>query len=209
MGRMSEAIKAQANTAINATNANGTQEADGIREADAADGKAGATPSPKDATPQRLAVGDAAPGFTLDGIGADGEKTAVSLSGLAGQGRKVLLYFYPAAMTPGCTTEACDFRDNIARLGALGYTVIGVSKDPLDKLRRFHERDHLAFPLLSDPDLAVHKAYAAYGERKLYGRVHVGPIRSTFAIGADGRIELARYNVRAKGHVESLMRRLG
>lgn len=158
--------------------------------------------------PVRLEAGQPAPDFTLPAIDADGGQTTVTLSALTGRGERVLLYFYPAAMTPGCTTEACDFRDNIARLASLGYMVLGVSKDPLAKLERFHERDHLTFPLLSDPDLTVHKRYAAYGEKKLYGRTHVGVIRSTFAIGSDGRIELARYNVRAKGHVESLMRRL-
>lgn len=160
------------------------------------------------ALPVRLEAGQMAPDFTLPAIDADGMETSVTLSELTGRGEKVLLYFYPAAMTPGCTTEACDFRDNIARLASLGYTVLGVSKDSIAKLERFRERDHLSFPLLSDPDLTVHKLYAAYGEKKLYGKTHVGVIRSTFAIGADGRIELARYNVRAKGHVESLMKRL-
>ncbi|MBW3093308.1 peroxiredoxin [Bifidobacterium sp. 82T10] len=145
---------------------------------------------------------------SIAGAAVNPAETTVTLSELTARGARVILYFYPAAMTPGCTTEACDFRDNIARLGTLGYTVIGVSKDPIDKLRRFAERDHLPFPLLSDPDLAVHKAYGAYGEKKLYGKTHVGVLRSTFAIGADGRILLARYNVRAKGHVESLMKTL-
>lgn len=167
-------------------------------------------PASNDATdlPARLAVGQSAPDFTLDAIDVDGQPTTVTLSALTAAGRRVLLYFYPAAMTPGCTTEACDFRDNIARLGALGYTVLGVSRDRMDTLRRFAERDHLSFPLLSDPDLTAHRAYAAWGERKLYGKVHVGVIRSTFAIGADGRIELARYNVRATGHVASLLKAL-
>ncbi|MBT1181893.1 peroxiredoxin [Bifidobacterium sp. CP2] len=159
--------------------------------------------------PERLEAGAKAPDLTLHGIGPDGEEITITLSDLTAKRGKVLLYFYPAAMTPGCTTEACDFRDNIARLTTLGYTVLGVSKDSLAKLRRFHDRDHLSFPLLSDPDLAVHKAYGAYGEKKLYGKVHVGVIRSTFAIDGDGRILLARYNVRAKGHVESLLKRLG
>ncbi|KFI47017.1 redoxin [Bifidobacterium biavatii DSM 23969] len=177
------------------------------------------------ALPQRLESGQIAPDFTLPAIvtavdsamttaaedhATDGThcETTVTLSELTSRGARVILYFYPAAMTPGCTTEACDFRDNIARLGTLGYTVIGVSKDPIDKLRRFAERDHLPFPLLSDPDLAAHKVYGAYGEKKLYGKTHVGVLRSTFAIGTDGRILLARYNVRAKGHVESLMKAL-
>ncbi|KAB7790020.1 peroxiredoxin [Bifidobacterium leontopitheci] len=160
------------------------------------------------ATP-RLTAGQTAPGFSLQAVNPDGSETTVSLTGLTAAGKSVLLYFYPAAMTPGCTTEACDFRDNIARLGTLGYTVLGVSKDPLDKLQRFREKEHLSFPLMSDPDLTVHRAYGAYGEKKLYGKVHVGVIRSTFAIDAHGVITLARYNVRAKGHVESLLKTLG
>ena len=124
------------------------------------------------------------------------------------QGKRVVLYFYPAAMTPGCTTEACDFRDNIARLTALGFTVLGVSKDPIDKLQRFRERDHLSFPLLSDADLTVHRLYGAYGEKKLYGKIHVGVIRSTLVINPDGSVVIARYNVRAKGHVDSLLKAL-
>lgn len=159
--------------------------------------------------PARLEPGQPAPDFTLTAVEPDGSQTRVTLSALTTAGRNVILYFYPAAMTPGCTTEACDFRDNMARLESLGYTVLGVSKDPVAKLQRFRERDHLSFPLLSDPDLTVHKLYAAYGEKKLYGKTHVGVLRSTFAIAADGRIELARYNVRAKGHVESLLKRLG
>ena len=113
-----------------------------------------------------------------------------------------------AAMTPGCTTEACDFRDNLARLSSRGFTVIGISKDPLDKLVRFRERDYLTFPLLSDADLTVHRLYGAYGEKKLYGKVYEGVIRSTFVIDGDGVIRVARYNVRAKGHVDSLLRAL-
>ncbi|MBT1165196.1 thioredoxin-dependent thiol peroxidase [Bifidobacterium simiarum] len=152
--------------------------------------------------PERLEAGMTAPDFTLpDDRG--GELTLSSL-----HGGRVILYFYPAAMTPGCTKEACDFRDRLDRLTAAGYTVVGVSKDPVDKLARFRERDGLTFPLLSDPDLTVHKAYAAYGEKKLYGKVRLGVIRSTFVIGADGTIELARYNVRATGHVDSLLKQL-
>lgn len=111
-------------------------------------------------------------------------------------------------MTPGCTTEACDFRDNLERLRSRGFTVLGVSKDPLDKLIRFRGRDHLTFPLLSDADLTVHRLYGAYGEKKLYGKVYEGVIRSTFVIDGDGVIRIARYNVRAKGHVDSLLRAL-
>ncbi|WP_193316211.1 peroxiredoxin [Bifidobacterium cebidarum] len=159
--------------------------------------------------PARLEAGASAPDFTLPAVNPDGSESEITLSRLTAQGNSVILYFYPAAMTPGCTTEACDFRDNMARLGSLGYTVLGVSKDPVAKLQKFRERDHLSFPLLSDPDLTVHKLYAAYGEKKLYGKTHVGVIRSTFAIDTQGVIELARYNVRAKGHVESLLKRLG
>ena len=111
-------------------------------------------------------------------------------------------------MTPGCTTEACDFRDNLEQLRSRGFTVLGVSKDPLDKLVRFRGRNHLTFPLLSDADLTVHRLYGAYGEKKLYGKVYEGVIRSTFVIDGDGVIRVARYNVRAKGHVDSLLRAL-
>ena len=188
----------------------------------------------------RLEPGQPAPDFTLSddqgnavhlrdllsndvpGDGTPGDDSGSDARGDVSR-RRVILYFYPAAMTPGCTTEACDFRDRLDRLTSAGYTVVGVSKDLPSKLARFRERDHLTFTLLSDPDLAVHKAYGAYGERKLYGKVHVGPIRSTFVIGAtddegsgadgdghasDGVIELARYNVRAKGHVDSLLKQL-
>ena len=165
--------------------------------------------TPAEDLPIRLEAGQTAPDFTLPAVEPDGTESTVTLSDLTERGRKVILYFYPAAMTPGCTTEACDFRNNMARLGTLGYTVLGVSKDPMTKLQRFRERDHLSFPLLSDPELGVHKAYAAWGEKKLYGKTHVGVIRSTFAIDEHGVITLARYNVRAKGHVDSLIKRLG
>ena len=155
------------------------------------------------AQPVRLEVGQSAPGFALP-CDEGGDITLDEL-----RGKKVVLYFYPAAMTPGCTTEACDFRDNIARLSSFGYTVIGISKDSIDKLRAFRERDHISFPLLSDADLAVHKRYGAYGEKKLYGKTHVGVIRSTFVIDEHGIILLAKYNVRAKGHVAALMKALG
>ena len=147
----------------------------------------------------RLEAGLTAPDFTLPSDNGG----SVTLSALRGQ--NIILYFYPAAMTPGCTTEACDFRDNLARLSSRGFTVLGISKDPLDRLVRFRERDHLTFPLLSDADLTVH---GAYGEKKLYGKVYEGVIRSTFVIDGDGVIRVARYNVRAKGHVDSLLRAL-
>lgn len=150
----------------------------------------------------RLEAGQTAPDFTLPSDNGD----SITLSALRGQ--NIILYFYPAAMTPGCTTEACDFRDNLARLSSRGFTVLGVSKDPLDKLIRFRERDYLTFPLLSDADLTVHRLYGAYSEKKLYGKVYEGVIRSTFVIDGDGVIRVARYNVRAKGHVDSLLRAL-
>lgn len=153
-------------------------------------------------TSERLEAGALAPDFTL----SDQNDTAVTLSALRGQ--KVILYFYPAAMTPGCTTQACDFRDSLSSLQGAGYTVLGVSKDSVEKLHSFAERDALTFPLLSDEDLAVHHAYAAYGEKMNYGKVIQGVIRSTFVIDEEGRITLARYNVRATGHVASLRKAL-
>ncbi|GAB3615980.1 thioredoxin-dependent thiol peroxidase [Okibacterium endophyticum] len=151
----------------------------------------------------RLTPGDKAPGFTLRN--QDGE--SVSLSELAGG--KVVLYFYPAAMTPGCTTQACDFRDNLSSLTSAGYTVLGVSKDDPATLKQFQERDALTFPLLSDPDLELHHTYGAYGTKNLYGKVTEGVLRSTFVIDETGRIELALYNVKATGHVASLRKKLG
>ncbi|MEU7853683.1 thioredoxin-dependent thiol peroxidase [Nonomuraea sp. NPDC049141] len=154
-------------------------------------------------TETKLAPGDAAPEFTLPA--ADGE--SVSLETF--RGKRVILYFYPAAMTPGCTKQACDFRDNLGQLTAEGFVVLGVSKDKPAKLVKFAERDSLNFPLLADPDLDVHKAYGAYGPKKLYGKLMVGVIRSTFVIDADGKIEQALYNVKATGHVASLKKKLG
>ncbi|MEU7894733.1 thioredoxin-dependent thiol peroxidase [Nonomuraea sp. NPDC049152] len=154
-------------------------------------------------TETKLQPGDAAPDFTLPM--ADGD--AVSLQ--AYRGKRVILYFYPAAMTPGCTKQACDFRDNLGQLTDEGFVVLGVSKDKTDKLVKFAERDALTFPLLSDLDLEVHKAYGAYGTKKLYGKEVVGVIRSTFVIDADGKIEQALYNVKATGHVAGLKKKLG
>jgi thioredoxin-dependent peroxiredoxin len=153
-------------------------------------------------TDQKLAPGDTAPDFSLPG--ADG--TQVSLSALRGQ--RVIVYFYPAAMTPGCTKEACDFRDNLGVLADAGLTVLGISPDTPAKLARFRDKEKLNFPLLADPDLAAHKAYGVYGEKTMYGRKTVGVIRSTFVVGADGRIERAYYNVKATGHVERLRKEL-
>jgi peroxiredoxin Q/BCP len=152
---------------------------------------------------ERLAVGDVAPDFTL--TTDTGEE--VSLSGL--RGRKVIVYFYPAAMTPGCTTQACDFTDSLSSLKAAGYDVLGISKDSPAKLAKFRERDGLTITLLSDPDLSAMQAYGAYGEKKLYGKLVEGVIRSTFVVDEDGKIALAQYNVKATGHVAKLRRDLG
>ncbi|MFE6511492.1 thioredoxin-dependent thiol peroxidase [Nocardioides sp. NPDC057767] len=150
----------------------------------------------------RLEPGDVAPDFTLpDDTGAE-----VSLSSL--RGRKVIVYFYPAAMTPGCTKQACDFTDSIDSLKAAGYEVVGISKDKPAKLAKFRERDGLTITLASDEDLSVHKAYDAYGEKKLYGKVVEGVIRSTFVVDEEGKIEVAQYNVKATGHVAKLRRDL-
>jgi thioredoxin-dependent peroxiredoxin len=154
-------------------------------------------------TTTRLAAGDTAPDFTL--TAQDG--TEVSLHDL--RGRKVVLYFYPAAATPGCTTEACDFRDNLASLQGAGYTVLGVSKDSVERLWSWHDEESLTFPLLSDEDLAVHQAYGAYGEKSLYGKTVTGVLRSTFVIDEEGRLTHALYNVKATGHVASLRKKLG
>jgi len=150
-----------------------------------------------------LHAGDTAPEFTL----VDQDDASVALHDLRGQ--RVILYFYPAAMTPGCTTEACDFRDNIASLGGAGYTVVGISRDTPQKLREFRERDGLPFPLLSDPDHAVHDAYGAWGEKMNYGKKIEGVLRSTFVLDENGVITQAQYNVKATGHVARLRKTLG
>ena len=154
-------------------------------------------------TKQRLQPGDAAPEFTLTNESGD----SVSLSDY--RGRKVVVYFYPAAMTPGCTTQACDFRDSLDSLAASGYAVLGISPDQPEELAKFRDRDGLTFPLLSDADRSVMKAWSAYGEKKLYGKVVNGVIRSTFVVDEDGKIEIAQYNVKATGHVAKLRRELG
>jgi thioredoxin-dependent peroxiredoxin len=151
----------------------------------------------------RLAAGDKAPEFTLSD--ADGNK--VSLADLRGQ--SVIVYFYPAAMTPGCTTQACDFRDSLDNLAASGYAVLGISPDKPEKLAKFRDRDHVTFPLLSDPDKEVLTAYGAWGEKTMYGKKVTGVIRSTFVVDPDGAIKLAQYNVKATGHVAKLRRDLG
>ncbi|WP_285495077.1 thioredoxin-dependent thiol peroxidase [Actinomadura sp. NBRC 104425] len=151
----------------------------------------------------RLQPGDVAPEFELP----DADGNPVSLTSL--RGRRVILYFYPAAMTPGCTRESVDFQSSLADFEAAGATVVGISPDAPPKLAKFREKEGLTFPLLSDPDADVLRAYGAYGEKKLYGRIVVGVIRSTFIIDPDGKIEHAYYNVKATGHVERLRRDLG
>lgn len=151
----------------------------------------------------QLAVGDKAPDFTLP----DHTGTSRSLADLKGD--RTIVYFYPAAMTPGCTKEACDFRDNLGSLQAAGYSVIGISPDKPAKLAKFVERDALTFPLLGDPEHGVLEAYGAWGEKSMYGRTVTGVIRSTFVLDAEGTITHALYNVKATGHVASLRKKLG
>ena len=153
--------------------------------------------------PARLSPGDTAPDFTLPTDSGD----EVSLSGL--RGRKVIVYFYPAAMTPGCTKQACDFTDSLSSLQAQGYDVLGISPDSPAKLAKFRERDGLTITLLSDADKSVMNAYGAFGEKKLYGKTVQGVIRSTFVVDEQGKVELAQYNVKATGHVAKLRRDLG
>jgi thioredoxin-dependent peroxiredoxin len=152
---------------------------------------------------ERLQPGDSAPDFSLP----DADGNEVSLADH--KGRKVIVYFYPAAMTPGCTTQACDFSDSIETLRRDGYEVLGISKDSPAKLASFRERDHLTITLLSDTDLTVHQAYGAFGEKKLYGKTVEGVLRSTFVVDETGTISHAFYNVKATGHVAKLRRDLG
>jgi peroxiredoxin Q/BCP len=151
----------------------------------------------------RLEAGAPAPDFTLP----DDTGSTVSLADF--RGRKLILYVYPTAMTPGCTTQACDFRDSLESLAAAGYAVVGMSPDSPEKLAKFREHDGLTFPLVSDTDKSVLTEYGAYGEKKLYGKTVVGVIRSTFVIDEQGRIEQAMYNVKATGHVAKLRKDLG
>jgi len=151
----------------------------------------------------RLETGQPAPAFTLD----DQNGKAVSLSDFAG--RHLIIFFYPAAMTPGCTKEACDFRDSLARLQQAGYDVVGISPDKPEKLARFVEKESLTYPLLSDTDRSVLEAYGAYGEKTLYGKKVTGVIRSTIVVGPDGAVTLPKYNIKATGHVASLSKALG
>lgn len=154
-------------------------------------------------TKNALSVGDPAPDFSLPN--QDGDE--VSLASL--RGHSVIVFFYPKAMTPGCTTEACDFRDRVEPLQRAGYTVLGISRDDLGALQKFRERDALPYDLLSDPDHGVHAAYGAWGEKKNYGKTVTGVIRSTFVIDADGRIAHALYNVKATGHVARVATLIG
>jgi peroxiredoxin Q/BCP len=151
----------------------------------------------------RLNVGDVAPAFTLTSDTGD----QVSLSDFVG--KSVIVYFYPAAMTPGCTKQACDFTDSLDALQAQGYTVLGISPDKPEKLAKFREKDGLTITLLSDPDKSVLTAYGAFGEKSLYGKIVTGVIRSTFVVGPDGNLAYAAYNVKATGHVAKLRRDLG
>lgn len=151
----------------------------------------------------RLSPGDSAPDFTLP----DDTGTPVTLSGL--RGGKVIVYFYPAAMTPGCTTQACDFSESLESLTAHGYTVLGISPDTPEKLARFREKDSLTVSLLSDEDRSVMTAWGAFGEKKLYGKTVQGVIRSTVVVDEEGVVSHAFYNVKATGHVAKLRRDLG
>ncbi len=151
----------------------------------------------------QLGLGDIAPDFTLP----DADGNEVSLASYRGQ--RVIVYFYPAASTPGCTVEACDFRDNLRPLQAANAAVLGISPDPPDKLQKFRAEQALTFPLLSDPQRRVLLAYGAWGEKNSYGKKTTGVIRSTFVVGPDGRIEQAFYGVRAAGHVEKVLTTMG
>ena len=151
----------------------------------------------------RLETQQPAPDFSL----LDQDGNTVALKDFAG--RKLIIFFYPAAMTPGCTKEACDFRDSLAPLRAAGYEVVGISPDTPEKQKKFEEKESLTYPLLSDPDKAVMDAYGAWGEKSLYGKTVTGVIRSTIVVAEDGTVELAKYNVKATGHVASLSKALG
>ena len=151
----------------------------------------------------RLEAGQQAPDWTLPDANGD----QVSLGDYAGQ--KLIIYFYPAAMTPGCTTQACDFRDNLAVLQGHGYAVVGISPDSPAKLAKFTDKESLTFPVLADEDKTVLTAYGAFGEKKLYGKTVTGVIRSTIVVDEEGKVELAKYNVKATGHVAMLAKALG
>jgi thioredoxin-dependent peroxiredoxin len=161
------------------------------------------TDSGTDTAPARLSPGDPAPDFTLPD--ADGNQVALS----AYRGRRVIVYCYPAALTPGCTTQAVDFTEAAGDLAEAGLDIIGISPDEPEKLLKFREKEKLGITLVSDPDKQVLRAYGAFGPKKLYGKEVIGVIRSTFIIDADGAIERASYNVKATGHVAKLRRDLG
>ena len=150
----------------------------------------------------RLAVGDKAPAFSL----SDADGNTVALSDFTG--RKVVVYFYPAASTPGCTKQACDFRDSLAELNEAGLDVVGISPDKPAKLAKFRDAEGLTFPLLSDPEREVLTQWGAFGEKTMYGKTVQGVIRSTFVVDEKGDIEVAQYNVKATGHVAKLRRDL-
>ncbi|MFI9831993.1 thioredoxin-dependent thiol peroxidase [Streptomyces sp. NPDC051913] len=152
---------------------------------------------------ERLQPGDVAPAFTLP----DADGTDVSLADH--KGRKVIVYFYPAALTPGCTKQACDFTDNLELLAGAGYDVIGISPDAPEKLAKFRDKENLRITLLADPEKTVTEAYAAYGEKKNYGKTYMGVIRSTIVVDEEGKVERALYNVRATGHVAKIIKDLG
>ncbi|MDX3528395.1 thioredoxin-dependent thiol peroxidase [Streptomyces sp. ID05-39B] len=152
---------------------------------------------------ERLQPGDVAPAFTLPD--ADGHEVSLSDH----KGRKVIVYFYPAALTPGCTKQACDFTDNLDLLAGAGYDVIGISPDTPEKLGTFREKESLKVTLLADPEKTVTEAYAAYGEKKNYGKTYMGVIRSTIIVDEQGKVEHALYNVRATGHVAKIIKDLG
>ncbi|MFE1246508.1 thioredoxin-dependent thiol peroxidase [Streptomyces sp. NPDC058735] len=152
---------------------------------------------------ERLQPGDVAPAFTLPD--ADGHEVSLSDH----KGRKVIVYFYPAALTPGCTKQACDFTDNLEVLAGAGYDVIGISPDKPEKLARFRDKESLEVTLLADPDKQVLESYGAFGEKKLYGKTVVGVIRSTVIVDEEGKVERALYNVKATGHVAKIIKDLG
>ncbi len=152
---------------------------------------------------ERLRPGDAAPAFTLP----DADGNEVSLADH--KGRKVIVYFYPAALTPGCTKQACDFTDNLDVLASAGYDVIGISPDKPEKLARFREKESLKVTLAGDPEKTVIEAYGAFGEKKNYGKTYLGVIRSTVIVDEEGKVERALYNVRATGHVAKVIKDLG
>ncbi|MCQ9134452.1 thioredoxin-dependent thiol peroxidase [Streptomyces hilarionis] len=152
---------------------------------------------------ERLQPGDVAPDFTL----SDADGNQVSLSDH--KGRKVIVYFYPAALTPGCTKQACDFTDNLELLTGAGYDVLGISPDSPEKLGKFRDKESLKVTLLADPDKTALDAYGAFGEKKNYGKTYMGVIRSTFVVDEEGKVERALYNVRATGHVAKIIKDLG